>query len=188
MRIGLIAVVLIGLSACQAGAIGDISVGPFFGMSIPVVNDDAESGPLYGIQARVGIFSFVALGVHFQGVNYNDPELAFFQGTPNEFTGQKDGGDATSFGVDAYLGSFTGAPGVKFYLVGSVGSYSWDRSYTDEVSEIMYGVGPGLEFAFPFNLGIEGRGMFEIVPKGNDATYKNVNWFVAVNYHFGLSR
>jgi hypothetical protein len=186
MKVKLLAAVILVMSVGTAGAIVDISAGPYIGMNIPVVNDQAKSGRLFGLQAKVSFLSFLAVGAHYSSSSLGEVEHTFFEGqTDYEFTESIDGGDITSFGFDAYLGMTGFTPGVKLYFVGSLGTWKWKRDYTDEVSETVFGVGPALEVVLPFNLGLEGRGMFEIAPTDGGGSVKSVVWFVGANYHFG---
>ena len=177
---------VIVMTASSAHAVMDIGVGAYGGMTIPVVNQDVEIGPLYGVQARVSVLSFLAVGIHFQSTSFGNPDEVFFEGTPNEFTAEKDGGSVKTFGGDVYLGGAGGTPGFNFFLVGSIGSYSWSRENQEDITKASFKLGPGAEIVMPGGLGFEARGLFEVSPKGDDGSWKNAQWFVGVNYHFGL--
>ena len=185
MKVRILAALILVMSVGTAGAIVDISAGPYFGMSIPIVNDQAESGRLFGLQAKVSLLSFVAVGAHYSSSSLGEVEHTFFEGETDEFTESIDGGDVSTFGVDAYVGFLSGVPGVKFYLMGSVESWKWKRDYTDDLSKTAFGVGPGLEVVLPVGIGLEGRGMFEVTPTDNGGSIKSFLWFVGANYHFG---
>jgi len=185
MKVRMLAALILMMSVGTAGAIIDISAGPYLGMNIPVYNDQATSGSLFGLQARVTLLSFLAVGAHYSSSSLGEVEHTFFEGEPEEFSDSIDGGDVSSFGIDAYLGLTGGVPGMKLFLVGSLGSWKWTRDYTDEVSETAFSVGPGLEWVLPFGLGVEGRGMFEVAPTDNGGSIKSFLWFVGANYHFG---
>ncbi len=77
MRAKMLAAVILVLSAGTAGAIVDISAGPYFGMDIPVANDQATSGGLFGIQAKVSFLSFVAAGAHFSSSSLGEVSIHF---------------------------------------------------------------------------------------------------------------
>jgi hypothetical protein len=154
-------------------------------MDIPLVNEEAGSGSLYGIQGRVTVLSWLGLGAHYQSSTYGDITATFLEGTPLEFESTLDGGETTSYGLDAYLGNTGSIGGVNVFLVGSIGNWTWKTDYRDDISEMVFSVGPGIEVTFPFGLGLEGRGMFQIVPTDNDGSYKSFLWFIGANYHFG---
>jgi hypothetical protein len=184
MKVKLLAVLVLVLGAANAAAVVDVSVGPYFGMDIPVVNDRAKSGTLFGLQGKLFVTSFLGVGAHYSSSSLGDVDHTFFEDEPEEFSESLPGGDASSFGVDAYLGLLSGVPGFKLYLMGSLESWKWERDYTDDLSEIAFGVGPGAEFVLPMGLGIEGRGMFRVAPTDGGGSVKSFLWFVGVNYHF----
>ena len=187
MRIHALVALIVLLSATSAGAIVDFSLGAFGGMDIPVTNDVAQSGPLFGIQGKVSFTPFLAVGAFYRAASYGDVEGTFFEGTDDEFTSSIPGGDGKSFGVDAYFGRVSGMPGANFYLYGSIGSYKWTRDNVEDVSELAFGLGLGAEVVLPFKLGIEGRGIFQVVPTENSGSVKSFLWFIGANYHFGLT-
>ncbi|UCG52570.1 MAG: hypothetical protein JSW58_03195 [Candidatus Latescibacterota bacterium] len=186
MKIKVIAALFVLISASTAGAVVDIAVGGYGGMDIPVANDEAKSGTLFGVHARASVLSFLAVGGYFRSSSFGDPEQTFFEGLPDEFTSSIDGGGVKSFGAEAYVGKVGGTPGVNVFFYGSVGSYKWTRDNRDDISKVAWSVGPGLEIVFPFGLGVEGRGLFQIAPTDNSGSLKSVVWFVGANYHFGL--
>jgi opacity protein-like surface antigen len=183
MKTKLLALLIAIAFSSTAFAIGgDIAIGPFFGMSIPIVNKDIKSGSTFGIQARFAPLSFVAVGAHYQSRKFGDPSKNFFYGSDT-----KDGGSASSIGFDGYLGKTSGT-GVNIYLMGSIGSYSWTRDNQAKVSKTAYAVGPGVEIVLPLpvKIGLEGKALMEIVPTGNSGSWKNFVWTIGANYHFGL--
>ncbi len=188
MRLNVLVALIVLLSATSAGAIVDLSVGALGGMDIPVANDEVKSGPLFGVQGRVGFTPFFAVGAFFRASSYGDMEATFFEGEPEEFTSSISGGSAKSFGVDAYFGRVSGMAGANFYLYGSIGSYKWTRDNRDDISKVAYGMGLGAEVVLPFKLGVEGRAVFQVAPTDNSGSLKSVLWFIGANYHFGLPK
>ena len=185
LRILATAVIVLLAGAGTAGAIVDVTAGLYYGMDIPVVNDQATSGGMYGLQAKVSLLNSLGLGLYYTSSSLGEVERTFFEGEPEEYVDTLDGGDATSYGLDAYFGTMSFVPGIKFYLVGSVGQWKWERDYTEEVSEVVWGLGAGAEFVLPFGIGIEGRGTFRTVPTDGDGSIKSFVWWVGANYHFG---
>jgi hypothetical protein len=180
MKTKVVILLIVLTMASTAMAIGDISIGPFYGMTIPIANDDIKSGGLFGIQAKFSPAPFFAAGLHFQSRKFGDPSEEFLHGTDT-----KDGGKLSSFGMDAYIGKTSGI-GPNFYFMASFGSYKWKRDNQEDISKMAYAFGPGMEIVLPMNLGIEGRGMLEIVPTGDKGSWKSFMWFIGLNYHFGL--
>jgi hypothetical protein len=173
------------MSVGTAGAIVDLSAGAYYGMDIPVVNDQATSGGMFGLQAKVSLLHSLGLGVYYSSSSLGEVERTFFEGEPEKYIDSLEGGDVSSYGLDAYFGTMSFVPGIKFYLVGSVGQWKWERDYTEEVSEVVWGLGGGAEFILPFGVGIEGRGTFRTVPTDGGGSLKSFVWFVGANYHFG---
>ncbi len=185
MRSRLLIFLILLLASPSAFAIGDVVVGPYYGYGIPVANMWAKPGPLYGVQARASIMSFLAGGAYFNSGGYGDIELIYFPDEPIEFSSFLDGGEVTEFGINLYLGKTSGT-GWNYYAVGGIGSHKWKREHKLEDAKTSYMLGGGLEFVLPMNLGIEGRAMFEAVSAGYDSMWKSAVAFVGVNYHFKL--
>ena len=182
MKSKLLVFLILVLAAPSAFAIGDFAFGPMYGMAIPVANDAAKSGMMYGFQARLSIVPMLALGGHFHSRSYGNPTIE------SELLGELefDGGTVSSFGINAFLGKVGGTVGPNFYLAASFGTFKWKRDIIEEVSETALTLGPGLEIVLPMQLGIEARAMFEIASTGNDATFKAVMAYIGVNYHINL--
>lgn len=185
MRVKLLVALILVICAGSAGAVVDFSAGLFGGMDIPIVNEEAASGGLWGVQGRVTLLSWLGLGAHYHSSTYGDVTKTFLEDTPDAFESTLKGGDTTVFGLDAYLGTTGSIGGFNVYLVGSVGKWKWKTDYRDDISEILFAVGPGVELTLPFGLGIEGRGMFQVIPTDGDGSYKSFLWFIGANYHFG---
>ena len=167
-------------------ALGGIIVGPYYGIAFPVGNDMAESGTMYGLQARMELLPMLSVGAHYSSRTLGNPKQVFFEGTPNEIEMEVDGGDITTFGIEGFLGKSGSLPGLNLYLTGGLSTYKWKRDYTEDFSKTAYSAGLGMEIVLPMKLGIEGRGLFEFASTGENGTYKSLLAFVGVNYHFGL--
>ena len=189
MRSVLLAVVILCAASAPALAGVDLALGLYGGMYIPVATEDADLGPLFGVQTRLAFWEFVAIGAHYQNSQLGNPEQTFFEGQPGlEFTDEKDGGSIQSFAGDLYLGK-VGGGGFNFYLVGSIGTFQWNREQGD-ITKPLYAAGLGFEINLPIHLGVEFRSMFEVSPFDEDlgngsGSYKSVTWFIGGNYHFG---
>ena len=175
------ALLLVLILSSTVWAQKDISVGPFGGVNVPIVQDDAKSGSDFGIKAKFSPMPMIAGAVFFEARTFGDP--TFMLGT-TEYT--TSGGNVTSFGAEALIGNTGGGPGPHFYWAIGISSYKWTRDNWEDVSKVAYHIGPGLEVGLPANVGVEIRGKFELVPTDNDGSRKNVIMLVGVNYHFGL--
>lgn len=185
MKVSLLAVLILVTAVGSAGAVVDFSIGPYFGMDIPIVNDMATSGSLFGIQGKAALTRSLALGAYFDSSSLGEVEGILFEDDPDQFTDTLPGGDTKSFGLAAYLGRFAAAPGFRMYFMGGVGTWKWQRDFTDDVSEIAWRFGPGAEVVLRNGLGIEARGMLQVVPLEDGGSVKSGIWFVGLNYHTG---
>lgn len=177
----LLPILLILAMASPAYAISDVSIGAFGGMNFPIVQDDAAAGSGFGLKAKFSPMPVIAGAVYFESRSFGDPELTLFGQTMTT-----DGGKVTSFGIEALIGAAGGGMGPHFYWTLGLSSYKWTRDGYEDLSEIGYHLGPGFEFVFPANIGIEIRGKFEIVPTDGGGSRKNALVFLGANYHFGL--
>ena len=159
----------------------DISVGAFGGLNAPIVQDDAGSGSAFGVKAKFSPMPMIAGAAFFEARSIGDPSFTF-GGTEHT----TDGGSVTSFGVEALIGNTGGGPGPHFYWALGISSYKWTRDNWEDVSEVGYHVGPGIEMIFPANIGLEIRGKFEIVPTGGEGSRKKGIILIGANYHIGL--
>lgn len=159
----------------------DFSVGAFGGLNIPIVQDDASSGTDFGLKAKFSPIPFIAGAAFFETRTFGDASINV---GATEYT--IDAGNVTSFGVEALIGNTGGGPGPHFYLAAGISSYKWTRDYWEDVSEVGYHLGPGIEIVLPAKIGIEIRGKFEVVPTDGGGARKNAILLVGANYHLGI--
>ena len=159
----------------------DISVGGFGGFNFPIVQEDAGTGSGFGIKAKFSPMPMIAGAAFFEARSMG--EASFTLGS-TEYT--TDAGNVTSFGVEALIGNTGGGPGPHFYWALGISSYKWTRDSWEDVSEVGYHIGPGIEIVLPANIGLEFRGYFEIVPTDGEGSRKNAILLVGANYHIGI--
>jgi hypothetical protein len=159
----------------------DISIGAFGGVNIPIVQEDTKSGSDFGIKAKFSPIPMIAGAAFFEARTFGD---ASFTLGATEYT--TPGGNVTSFGVEALIGSTGGGPGPHLYWAVGISSYKWTRDNWEDVSKVGYHFGPGLEVIIPAKIGFEIRGKFELVPTEGDGSRKNAILLVGANYHIGL--
>ena len=181
LKIALVLTILAAAGSAHAG----LSVGPYVGMSIPVVNDEAKVGPLFGAQVKLGLFSWLGVGAYGQGSKLGDASQLFFEGTPAETKMQLDGGSIVTYGGTLFLGKTDSETGLNVYLMGSVGQFIWSRENREDINKVAYQGGIGMEVVIPNGIGIEGRALLEAIPTDNDGSIKSFNWWIGANYHFG---
>jgi len=190
MKTKLAVMLILLLTASSCFAIGDIAIGPFFGMAMPVANDLVKSGTMFGAQAKVSLIPMVGLGIYYSSRSYGAPTIEI---GGVEHTGSKS--DVTAFGATAFFGKTGSMPGANFFLAASLGTYKWDSEYysgNNADTRTSISAGPGLEIVLPMKLSIEGRGMIELASSAKDeitdkrVSWKSFNWFIGVNYHISL--
>jgi hypothetical protein len=174
MRRVFVAVLGLALAAATAQA-ADIGVGPFGGLSIPVLNDLSKSGTTFGIRVPVNLIPLLTVEPFYAGSSLGDAEETF--GTPITYT--RDGGKTTGFGVNAL---FTFGTGIfKFYPLAGIGSYKFERSGAAEISEIGYNFGLGLGLSPIPKLTVHVRGELNMITNG-DTAVKAANATVGATY------
>lgn len=128
------------LGAPGVNAIG-VTIGGFGGYNVPILQDDAGPGPLWGLRAKLnGDLPFV-LQPYFLMVSEGDVDHAE-EGI--EFT--QEGGSITSFGLDLAFGGYREDPGANLYLVAGVGAYSREpgQQYREKLTRFGIDLGLGL--------------------------------------------
>ena len=128
------------LAATTANAV-TIGVGAFGGLSIPIVNDLSTQGSTFGVRAPVGISPMFTAEAFYSQSALGDAEEDF--GGPVTYT--RDGGDVKGYGVNAIL-NFGGGTGMHFFPFGGIGSYTIERSGSEDISEVGYNFGVGIGF------------------------------------------
>ncbi len=159
----------------------DISVGAFGGFNLPILQSDAGAGSDFGIKAKFSPIPKFAGAAFF--------EARTFGNATKEVVGVEqtiDGGDVTSFGVEALIGNTGGGPGSHFYFFAGISSYKWTRDYWEDVTELGFHFGPGFEVVLPASIGLEFRAKLEIVPTDGGGSRKNGIILFGANYHIGL--
>jgi opacity protein-like surface antigen len=156
-----------------------ISAGAFAGMNLPIAMEDVTSGAIYGFKARFTLLPGIGLEPNLVFSTYGDTEAEVYDEMQS-----RDGGKITSFGIDAVLGGIQGNPGLSIYGIAGIGSSKWSKEGIDDVSEVAYYLGLGIEYAFPQSISIEVRAKAQIIPH-EDGSYKNGIITAGLNYYFG---
>ena len=130
------ATLALSLGAAQAGGIG---IGAFGGVSIPIVQDDNGSGPVFGIRVPVSLLPLLTVEPYFSSVSGGEAEQDI-GGT----TYTRDGIDITAFGANAL---FTFGGPLQFYPFVGIGSHSIKRDGSEDRTEFGFGGGLGLGFS-----------------------------------------
>jgi hypothetical protein len=157
-----------------------LGFGAFGGLNIPVVQDDQNTGNIFGIRARIKLMSFIVA----------EPNIAFGKwGAPDPIRGFDlgiDGSKIKSYGVDATIGGLPGAPGLKPFAVLGAGIYSIkndDTGYDESKLGFSFGLGAGIGLTPQFDLDVRGVG---IVAPQEEGSKKAVFVTGGLTYYFNL--
>jgi len=162
------------LSSGVAGAAG-IGLGAFGGMSIPIVQDDAKMGPMFGLRLPVSVLPMLRLEPFWARTTLGDVD-GTFAGLP--YT--RDGGKVSAFGLNALLA--TGGA-LRFYPYVGIGSYKLTREASDDRTEVGYDAGLGLGLSPLPGIEVDLRGEFAMISLG-ETSRKYANVTLGASYHF----
>ncbi len=164
------------LGAGAAGAVGvKIGAGPFGGISIPILQEDAKQGMVYGVRLPVSVLPLLKVEPYWATSSLGDVEETF-----GGLTYTRDGGKITAYGVNALLA--TGGP-VRFYPFVGIGSHKLTRTAADDLTKTGYNFGFGLGFSAIPKLDVDVRGELNMISLG-ETSRKFVNVTAGASYHF----
>ncbi len=174
--IGLLAAVLVLGMASTSMATG-WGVGGFAGVSIPVAQDDAENGTVFGGRLKLSLGGMLGL----------EPNFTYAQ--DGEWTVDKvdetfEGSKFTSFGVNLLLGASGPVTAFRFFSFVGAKYYSVDNNLPNSDSRIGWTGGLGIEFGAG-NIGFEGRGGLELMTLDGGGSRKWGHITGGVNFYFG---
>jgi hypothetical protein len=168
--------------ACLSGnaMAGPIGIGVGGGLNLPIAQDDAGSGFLYGARLRIALASFVAV----------EPSLSYFrQGDAEvDLHGQSvvlDGGQSTALGVNLVLGSVGPPGGMKFYGIIGLASHAMKQDGTDDESRLAVSLGPALEAKVGRNLALSLEARLHMISLDGGGARKNVGLSSGLVYYLG---
>ncbi len=167
----LIAVAVLAIAPASARAAG-IGLGAYGGMSIPVLQDDVDKGPVYGLRAPVSLMPLLTVEPFFASSALGDKTQTI---ADIEYT--RDGFESTAFGANVML--TMGGP-VQFYPWASIGSTTLKRDGASN-SFTTYGGGLGVGFGVVPKLTVHVRGGLDAVVDG-EASRKFANVTVGASY------
>lgn len=166
------ALALLALTASPGDAkfLTRLGAGAYSGFNIPIVQDDADNGPLYGLRARLGI-----------PIITFEPAVTFLQ---NEDADADDIEGVTFEAPEVTSYSFSALIGGAFYGVGGIGWSTVDvPDGSGESSEPTYYIGAGAEIPVgPVAVDVSPR-LF-IINTAEGASRKNVGILLGINYYF----
>jgi uncharacterized spore protein YtfJ len=168
--------------AVSASAAG-FAVGGYGGYNIPILQDDAGGGALYGAKAKIGPLSFLVLEPSITWIQVGDKDQS-----EEDLDFTQKGGEIMTYGLNLNIGGFPIAPGPSFYVTGGVGSYTLkpDVEYKEEETRFGYNAGLGIAVkpAALFDIDVSGR--FIVIPLEDGGSRKSVGIFAGLNFYFGV--
>ena len=179
MSIVLLVMCLVAAISAEAAAT-QLGLGGFVGMNIPVAQDDASSGALFGFRARLEFMPRLGAEAFFTSLNQGESSVEVWG---RDMT--VDGGSINSFGLNLIFGSMSSAQGAHFHFTGGIGSYSISRDGPPDESRFGYNFGPGLEIGLG-KVSVEIDAKFHVITLDGGGTRKNVGISGGLNYYFGL--
>jgi hypothetical protein len=182
MRNTFVAVFL--MLAFTAGTASATAVGVevYGGAAIPVVQDDNNTGPMFGIRVPVTLPSIFTIE-GFYSRTQGGETTRNLGGT--DFT--RSGYDVNAFGANLILGQ-TGGAGFAFFPYAGISSNKFSRTGGIDFNNVGFNLGLGVGFSLIPKLWIDARAEGLMVITENDNTsrkYGNIN--VGVGYNFYVS-
>ena len=173
--------VLCSAATSQAGLLG-LGLGAYGGVNIPIVQDDAKTGSVWGFRAPVQALKLLRLEPFVAFINNGDYEITGIGGAQTF-----DGGKLTAFGINAMFGAPMTVPAVGIAFVGGIGSYKYEAEGYDSNSDVGFNV--GVDFTFGLGalpVGLSARGDLVIIPLDDGGSRKHGLLTVGAFYKFGI--
>jgi hypothetical protein len=173
---GIVMVALVFGVAAPCAATG-WGVGGFAGVSIPVAQDDAENGSVFGGHLKLSLGGMLGIEPNFSYVK--DGEW-----TVDDVDETFEASKFTSFGINILLNGAGPVQAFRLVPFGGVKYYSEDHPDLDRDSRLGWTAGIGIEFGAG-NVGFEGRGALELMTLDGGGSRK---WGIitgGVNLYFG---
>jgi len=174
-------VILALLTGLSTGvAAGPIGIGVGGGLNLPIAQDDAGSGFLYGARLRIGVASFAAL----------EPCLSYFrQGDAEvDLHGESivlDGGQSTALGLNLIIGSIGPPGGMRVYGIIGLASHAMKQEGTDDQNRLAVNVGPAVETGVGPNLALNLEIRLHMISLDGGGARKNTSISGGLIYYLG---
>jgi hypothetical protein len=169
-------ILLLALALAAGGAeAAGVGVGVFGGTCVPIAQEDARSGLVYGVRLPVTVVPLLRLEPYWAGLRPGDVEETFAGET---YT--RDGGEISAFGLNAMLAA--GGP-LRLHPFAGVGRYRLTRDATDDRTEVGYDAGLRLGLSPLPGWEAEVRAEFVMIAL-DETSRKFVNVTLGATYHF----
>jgi len=178
--LGLVLLLAAPLVLAQEGP--KLGVGAWAGMSIPVIQDDQESGMVFGFMGRFKVLPFLVLEPGMSFTKWGAPDA--IEGITWDINGSK----LTSIGINATLGGAPGVPGVKPFFVAGVASYKVKNDDTKyDESNLGWNAGLGIGYGISPAFDLDIRGLVVVAPQDNGSK-KALSITGGLNFNFGAGQ
>lgn len=166
-------VFLVALLAPAVAHAGTIGIGAFGGASIPVVQDDAKQGSIFGVRVPVHLVPLLMVEPYYAKSGLGDVEDTF---AGLSYT--RDGFDVSSYGANVMLS--LGGP-LQFYPFVGIGQNTVKREGSDDQTLTGYNFGLGFGITPAPKLHVHLRGELQAIVDG-DASRKFGNVTAGLSY------
>jgi len=171
----LVAALVLGMASTSMAA--GWGVGGFAGVSIPVAQDDASNGTVFGGRLKLSLGGILGLEPNFTYAKDGDWNVDQVDET---FKGSK----FTSLGVNLLIGAAGPVTAMRFFSYVGAKYFSESNDFRDTDSRLGWDAGLGIEFGAG-NIGFEGRGGLELMTLDGGGSRKWAHITGGVNLYFG---
>lgn len=174
-----LAALLVGAAGvAEAGSSVRLGVGAFGVYGIPLVQEDAGAGPLYGAKVRADMIG--PLGLEAAYTSFQEGDVTFpIQGRTQTIAG----GTQNAITLNAVLGG-PSIPGFGIYLTGGVGTYTLTKDNREDLTPIGFNGGLGIEMRTLSGVSLDISGRLHAVMPEDGGTRKFAALMAGVNYYF----
>src|SRR5262249_28808107 len=138
--------------------------------------DDVKSGSTFGVRIPVTIIRLASVEPYYAESNLGDADVS-----SGGITTTIDGFKNKSFGVNAFLGSLSAAPGIRFYPYIGIASTKLTRSGSVDIQKASYNFGLGAGLGLVKSLTVDGRAEMNVIDTGGE-TRKFGNVTIGLSY------
>jgi len=178
--ISVLAATLFLLMMISSASAARFSIGGFGGLNLPIAQDDASSGALFGAKGRILLLPFLGLEPNFCFAKYGGKDVDDVRG--KSYT--QEGGDITSFGADLVFGSMSSMGKTRVYGLAGLNSNTYKREKLEDESGLGVAFGTGFEFFPQEMLSLEIRAKYHAIKVG-DGGKVHLEFSGGLNYYFG---
>lgn len=171
--------ILFLLMMVSSASAARFSIGGFAGLNLPLAQEDAKSGALFGAKGRILLLPFLGLEPNFSFAKYGGKDLE-----AGGKSWEREGGDITSFGADLLLGSLSAMGKMKIYGLAGINSNTYKREGISDESGLGLAFGTGFEFFPTEMLSLEIRAKYHPIKLG-DGGRVHLELTGGLNYYFG---